>query len=206
MWKRFWPRVPLVSGMLVLLAALCLSEHVRNNAGPTSLHCLSFPFALACAWSWPHPLRLSVTKAAYQDVIKASLHLFSLPVFEGFGSCVSVVLRTASFPQSMIEWPSIWKAVLLLLLTWTLNHWCFFLILKREHKSKRLAPASIPLGAEEEANLLNLRALVVTSKWSATEQPSLPSPDNIRGIQSAATVSPMDSFWQDKGKRESVQY
>lgn len=70
----------------------------------------------------------------------------------------------------------------------------FFLILKREHESKGLAPASFPLGAEEEANLLNLRTLVVTSKWSATEQPSLPSPDNIRGIRSTATVSPKDSF------------
>lgn len=39
--KQFWPRVPPVSRMLIVLGAPCLSEHICTKAGPTFLRCLS---------------------------------------------------------------------------------------------------------------------------------------------------------------------
>lgn len=60
-----------------------------------------------------------------EELIKPSHLVFYLTgLGQRFGLCVSVVHTTASLFQNIIELPSVWNGVSLLLLTWTLNLWC----------------------------------------------------------------------------------
>lgn len=54
-----------------------------------------------------------------EKLIRPSQLVFRLG--QRLGSCVSVVHTTASFLQNIIELPTVWNDVLLLLLTWTSN-------------------------------------------------------------------------------------
>lgn len=118
----------LVSSMLILvLGAPCLSKHICINAGPAffSSVCLS-PRAVPCLIPILPADSLNIT-LLMEKLIKPShlvSHLATLSL--KLGSCVSVVHTTASFLRSIIELPTVWNGVLLLLLTWTSNFWCFF--------------------------------------------------------------------------------
>ena len=120
--KRIWPRFFSRLSMLFVLRASCLSKHICISAGLTWLFssvCLSS--ALSCAWSQPPPstdsmnLMLRIVKLIKPTYLV--LHLTTLSW--KLGSAVSVVHTTASFPQSIIELPSVGNDVSLLLLTCT---------------------------------------------------------------------------------------
>lgn len=116
---------PLVSSMLIVLGAPCLSEHICINAGPTFSPVFVFP--LCCPVLGPDPAHRLNIMLLMEKLIKPShlvSHLTTLRL--KLGSCVSVVHTTASFLQNIIELPTVWNDVLLLLLTWTSNFWCFF--------------------------------------------------------------------------------
>lgn len=130
----------LVYSMLIVLGAPRLSKHICIKAGPTS------PPPLSCAWSCPQTL-WTLRSCLWRSLSRQAF-LYSLSALEAKGLVSCVVHTTASFLQNLIELPTVWNDVLQLFIDLGLQ--TFDVFFWRVHKSKRLAPARFPLGAEED--------------------------------------------------------
>lgn len=190
--------------MFFVRGASCLSKHICISAGLTWLFssvCLSF--ALSCAWSRPPspPARTLMTlMLLIAKLIKPPnlvLHLTS----QRLGSTVSVVHTAASFLQNLTELPSVEKYVFIDL------HFKSLVCFEECMNQIRLAPASSPLGAEEEGNHSKLHSFFVMSFFNGVQPPGTRT---LRQIISVIPLALLQSLiWIHltvQRQRESVQY
>lgn len=101
-----------------MLIVLRFSKHICINAGLTFLQCLSFLCSVLC-FILILPLRLYEHYAAYGEAYQAKPSCVPSHYFQSKAWIMSTQLP--HFFQNIIELPSVWNDVLLLLLIWTLN-------------------------------------------------------------------------------------
>lgn len=195
-WINSFDQVlPFVSSMLILRGALCLSEHIEPLQGPTFLHFLHFASVLDPAPVPAHSMNLMLLYAeAYQakpsptpsDQSQSEVWIMRL-------SCPRNCLISREYNCYQVSGMKFYCFYWLGLQT--------FGVFWGVHKSKRLAPASFPLGARRRGNLLKLHASVVTSCFNGVRLTGTASFRQIISVISLVLlvfhIHPSD---RDKGK------
>lgn len=167
--------------MLIVLEAPCLSEHICNNADFFSCLCFSSP--LSCCLIL---IRLFQHHAAYGEAYQAKSS--RTPSHQ---SQSKVWIMCLCCPHNCLISPEYNRVTKCLELLFYYFYWLglqTFGVFWIVHKSKRLAPASFPLGARRRGNLLKLHAFVVTSCFNGVRLTGTPSLRQIILVVSLALL------------------
>lgn len=141
--------------MLIVLGAPCLSEHICINAGS-----MSPSSVIACPLLCPvlGPAPQTEHYAASWEAYQARLSSFQSHRAQSKGLDHAFLLFSTQLPhffRIIIELPSVWNGVLLLLLTWTSNLWC---VLKSAW-IKEIGTSKLSTGCPEKREPLKIARL-----------------------------------------------